>query len=71
MERQEPGSTVRLVDALECSFAVVSFAIASLSGRDVGMSRNYQAQFLEMSSQQPWTTTQLEFDSELVFVIGK
>jgi hypothetical protein len=35
------------------------------------MSQNYQAQFLKMASQQHWTTTQLEFDSELVFVIGK
>jgi 16S rRNA (guanine(1405)-N(7))-methyltransferase len=71
LERQEPGSTGRLIEALRAPYAVVSFAVKSLGGREKGMAENYQRQFAELAASRGWTATELRFQSELVFVVRR
>ncbi len=71
LERQEPGATVRLIDALRAPVIVVSYAVKSLGGREKGMVEHYQRQFTEMVSDRRWAVEKLVFDSELVFVVGR
>jgi 16S rRNA (guanine(1405)-N(7))-methyltransferase len=69
LERQEPGATGRLIERLRTPFAVVSFAITSLGGRDKGMVEHYQRQFLELAGDQGWQVVRLAVETELVFVV--
>jgi 16S rRNA (guanine(1405)-N(7))-methyltransferase len=71
LERQEPGSTLRLVEQLCTSHVVVSFAVKSLGGREKGMANQYQQQFVAWAEERHWTTEELAFDTELVFVVTK
>ena len=47
LERQEKGSSPRLMDCLKSDFAVVSFPTRTLGGRSVGMADNYESWFHE------------------------
>jgi len=71
LERQEKGSTARLVEALRAPSIVVSFAVKSLCGREKGMPAHYQRQFQAMAADRPWRVEELAFDTELVFVVSK
>lgn len=69
LERQEAGATARVLEALNAPFAVVSFAVRSLGGRDKGMAATYQRQFLELAETRRWAVSRLRFETELVFVV--
>jgi 16S rRNA (guanine(1405)-N(7))-methyltransferase len=69
LERQEQGATLRLLEQLRTSFAVVSFAVKSLGGREKGMLAHYRSQFLELIAGRRWSVNDLIFDTELAFVL--
>jgi 16S rRNA (guanine(1405)-N(7))-methyltransferase len=69
LERQEPGATARLLEALPAAWAAVSFAVKSLGGREKGMPATYQQGFLALAETRRWAVTRLGFGSELVFVV--
>lgn len=69
LERQEPGSTERLIEALRARFVVISFAVRSLGGREKGMAEHYQRQLLNLAARRGWAVSKLAFESELVFVV--
>jgi 16S rRNA (guanine(1405)-N(7))-methyltransferase len=71
LERQEPGATLRLIEHLPASYVVVSFAIKSLGGREKGMARYYQQQFLTWMGGRRWPVETLSFETELVFIVNK
>lgn len=71
LERQEKGSTRRLLQALKTPFIVVSFSVKSLGGWEKGMLANYEREFLAMVKDAPWQVSKLVFEPELVFVIGR
>ena len=71
LERQEKEGTVRLVEVLRAPFAVVSFAVKSLGGREKGMLARYRRQFQAMAEGRPWQIEELAFDTELAFVVKK
>lgn len=71
LERQEKGSTLRLLEQLSTAFVVVSFAVKSLGGREKGMAGSYDQQFQQMLVGCPWAVSRLEFSSELVFVVKR
>ncbi len=71
LERQEKGATARLIAALNAPRVVVSFAVASLGGRDRGMPAHYRAQFLPVAEAHGWAVKELPFATELVFVVLK
>jgi 16S rRNA (guanine(1405)-N(7))-methyltransferase len=70
LERQEQGATLRLIDQLQSSFVVVSFAIQSLAGRKKGMQEHYEQQFLDRIRDHSWTVQKKVYDTELVLVLG-
>ena len=81
LERQEPGSTARLIEGLHAPHIVVTFAVKSLGGHEKGMAGNYQRQFEvlfqagldsrpEAGHRNP-AYEMLRFESELVFVVRK
>jgi 16S rRNA (guanine(1405)-N(7))-methyltransferase len=71
LERQEEGATLRLVAGAQAPTVVVSFAVASLTGRRKGMEAQYGSQFAALARGQSWHVTELGFDSELVFVVQR
>jgi 16S rRNA (guanine(1405)-N(7))-methyltransferase len=71
LERQEEGATLRLVAELQVPAVVVSFAVASLTGRHKGMEDQYGRQFGAMARGQSWQVTELRFESELAFVVQR
>ncbi len=71
LERQEAGATLRLVSAVQAPSVVVSFAVASLTGRRKGMEEQYGIQFAALARGQSWRVTELRFETELVFVVQR
>jgi 16S rRNA (guanine(1405)-N(7))-methyltransferase len=71
LERQEEGATVRLVAAMQAPCVVVSFAVASLTGRHKGMEEQYGSQFEALARGQNWRITELRYETELVFVVQR
>jgi 16S rRNA (guanine(1405)-N(7))-methyltransferase len=69
LERQEPGSGRRLLEALRTRRIVVSFPVASLGGHDKGMRENYERTFRRMVEGGSWQIARLDFPTELVFVL--
>lgn len=66
LEQQEPGAFRRVFDAIDARWIVVSFPIASLGGREVGMRNHYRA-FIEESGL-PAPAEIIEFATELAFI---
>lgn len=71
LERQRPGSTLSLVDALRADWVVVSFPVRSLGRREKGMAAHYARTFREMLSDRPWPVARLDYRTELVFAVDK
>ena len=71
LERQEPGATARLLDRLNATSIVVSFATKSLGGRDKGMPAHYERHFLELARNRNWRVQRLRFETELAFVVQR
>ena len=71
LERQEPGSTLWLLEQLNAPFLVVSFAVKSLGGRDKGMPDQYERQFFQLVESRDWLVEKLVFETELVFVVER
>ena len=71
LERQEKGGSLRLLQALQVPFAVVSFSVKSLGGKEKGMAAHYEHEFLSAVKGEAWQVHELTFETELVFVVGK
>jgi 16S rRNA (guanine(1405)-N(7))-methyltransferase len=71
LERQQAGATVTLVDQLNTPWVVVSYAVRSLGGREKGMVDRYGQQFRQWASDRGWPVHELDFDTELVFVVDR
>ena len=50
-------------------YAAVSFPGASLSGKEKGMPRNYEAHFMNIVDQDAWEIRKVKFPTELVFIM--
>ncbi|MFC2015458.1 16S rRNA methyltransferase [Chloroflexota bacterium] len=70
LERQESGSTLRLLDNLKVRYAVVSFSVKSLGGREKGMRAHYRRQFFDWTEGRHWSVAERLFENEMVFVVG-
>ncbi len=71
LERQEPGGSLRLLDALDVSYVVVSVPTRSLGGREKGMLKGYERQVGRILASRPWTLERIPFEHELVWVVRK
>jgi 16S rRNA (guanine(1405)-N(7))-methyltransferase len=71
LERQAPGATLHLLDQLQTTFVVVTYAVKSLAGREKGMVAHYRQQFHEHIAGHHWPIQELAFDTELAFVVNR
>ncbi len=69
LEQIDKSGGRRLIDGLSALHMVVSFPVASLGGKNRGMSANYEAQFWELAADRNWSVRKLEFKTELAFLI--
>lgn len=71
LEQQKKGSARDALMKQQCKWLVVSYPVASLSGKEKGMTEFYTKQFMEMTAGLHWKIERLLFPTELVFVVGK
>lgn len=69
LEQQEKGSGARILRGLDCGMAVVTFPLATLSGRDVRMEDHYRRYMENLLSDLALHSERLALGSELVYFI--
>lgn len=70
-ERQVDGVSLRILDKIPSRHLVVSFPTKSITGRERGMKAHYRKLFADLLGGRDWNSQELEFESELVFVVDK
>ena len=71
LERQEPGSVVRLLRQIRSPYMVVSFPTKSLGGREKGMRRSYGKFMEEVASNLSVDVEELAYPTEAVYVLKR
>jgi 16S rRNA (guanine(1405)-N(7))-methyltransferase len=72
LEQQAPGSTRRLLDALDVSFVVLSYPTRSLGGVGKGMVAHYRAQLDAAIAGADWAlAATIPFPAETVYVLSR
>lgn len=69
LEQQAKGSAAALLTRLNCRYAVVSFPLRTLGGRDVGMARHYQRTMAAILGTISREAERIEIGNELVYII--
>ena len=69
LEQLEKSSARRLITSLKSRYLLISYPVASLSGRQKGMNRNYTAQFEELTADWKGKIKRIEFETELAFIL--
>jgi 16S rRNA (guanine(1405)-N(7))-methyltransferase len=68
LEQQKKGSAREVLMKQRCKWLVVSYPVASLSGKEKGMAEFYTKQFMDLTADLNWKIERLLFATELVFV---
>ncbi len=71
LEQLDRAATRALLHRVPARYLLVSYPVASLGGRDVGMLRTYEARFREMVEGRGWRVERYAFETELVFRIER
>lgn len=71
LEHQKKGSSLEILKKLKFKYAVVSFPIKSISGKEKGMTDFYSNNFKNLLEKEGFKWTEILFKTELVFVIRK
>ena len=71
LEQIDKGAGARLLDALPANHILVSFPVASLGGRKVGMAKTYEVRFMELAIARGWSVQRFVFAGELAFRIDR
>ncbi len=61
----------RLIDSIPSAHILVSYPARSLGGRNIGMVKHYEHQFLQLIDPQRWEIERFLFPNELVFFIHR
>jgi len=69
--RHQTDDLLRILNAIQAPWLVVSFPTKSLGGRSKNMRENYRGMFNELLHGVDWERNELDFRSELVFVVRK
>ena len=69
--QMDKSAGLRLLDAVNARYVLVSFPVSSLTGKGKGMRMNYEAHFGELMSERRWPFKRFEFSAELAFVVTK
>jgi len=71
LEQVNKDIGLEILDRIQADYLLVSFPVASLSGRSKGMVKNYADHFLALIEGRPWSVQRFEFSSELAFLVKK
>lgn len=71
LEQVDKQAGERLLEAINAKYLVVSFPAKSLGGRNKGMIENYGERFTGLVKGKGWGIEQIEFETELVFIVEK
>jgi 16S rRNA (guanine(1405)-N(7))-methyltransferase len=69
--RYQTDDLLRILDAIQAPWLVISFPTKSLGGRSKSMRETYRKTMDELLKDRPWERHELDFPSELVFVVRK
>jgi 16S rRNA (guanine(1405)-N(7))-methyltransferase len=69
--RYQTPDLLRILDAIQAPWLVISFPTKSLGGRSKSMRETYRATIDDLLKDRPWERSELDFPSELVFVVKK
>src|SRR3954453_6821922 len=69
--RYQTADLLRILDAIRAPWLVISFPTKSLGGRSKNMRETYRKTLEEVLAGRPWARHELDFPSELVFVVEK
>lgn len=70
-EQIDKSAGLKVLETINSNFLVVSFPVHSLGGKEKGMQKHYEARFSRLTQEKDWIIQQLEFGTELVFLIKK
>jgi 16S rRNA (guanine(1405)-N(7))-methyltransferase len=71
LEQLDKNIGIKLLENIPANHLVVSFPVASLSGRNRGMLQNYEQHFHTLCEGHDWKIEKIGFSSELVFIVHK
>jgi len=71
LEQVDKFAGKKLLERINATTLIISFPARSLSGRSKGMLENYEAHFLDLTSEKNWGIKKLIFPNELVFIVEK
>jgi 16S rRNA (guanine(1405)-N(7))-methyltransferase len=71
LEQIEKSAGLKVLESINSNYLVVSYPVHSLGGRQKDMRKYYEARFNKIIQGKNWTVQQLEFSTELVFLITK
>jgi 16S rRNA (guanine(1405)-N(7))-methyltransferase len=69
--RHQTPDLLGILDDIRAPWLVVSFPTKSLGNRSKGMRETYRSTFGKILDERPWRRHELEFPSELVYVVQK
>jgi 16S rRNA (guanine(1405)-N(7))-methyltransferase len=69
LEQLEKSTSSRLLNSVRGRYVLVSYPVASLSGREKGMLRNYTRQFENLAAGWKGEIKRFEFETELAFLL--
>ncbi len=70
LEQMDKAAGVKLLDAIQADYVLVSFPAHSLGHRDKGMVTNYEAHFRLLLAGRPVQVRRFQFSSELAFLVS-
>jgi len=71
LEQVEKSAGLKILEAVDADFLIVSFPAQTLGGREKDMRKHYEARFNELTEEKDWDIQRLEFRTELVFLVKK
>jgi len=71
LEQIERWAGLKVLEAVNSDFLVVSFPVKSLCGREKNMRKHYETAFNRLTEEKDWSIQKLEFMTEQVFIIKK
>ena len=69
-EQRQRGITLRLLDALQVQYIIVSLPTQNMSGQ-IDFTASYRRMFYKIVGQRPWEVREVVFPGEMFFVVDK
>ncbi len=71
IEQQARGTSLEILRQIDAKYLIISFPVASVSGKNKNMVEHYRGWFNKLVEGQGWKVNELLFETELVYVVKK